>query len=398
MEVIINIALLSYFFSPECYNGVIRYIEDLASGLSSKGHHIDVIAGSRKAYSSTVTRDGYMIHYVPNNKASSKYLASLEYFKTSIRMRNKLEYIHRYQPFEIIEFHNTAFPALWTLTRKLRSPRPKFIMRVSTPSAIMAIIAPDSVVPFRAGMIFETYQARRADACIGNSQENLKICTNTYRLPTHMPKRVILHSLPSGISPRHIPGPPDGKNILFVGRIEERKGFDVLAKAWPIVVAAIPSATLTVIGEDQAWRGGRSFLAYSLEGMSNTAKSKIRYLGFVSDDQRDHYYQKCNLFVAPSRYESFGLVLLEAMRYGKPVVSCSVGGIPEVVTHLKTGLLVPPDKPSELAHAMIKLLNDEYLRLQMGVSAVQDVISRFTLKRCVRETEAFYQSVLAASS
>jgi glycosyltransferase involved in cell wall biosynthesis len=389
-----HIALLSYFFSPECYYGIIRYIEDLASGLSSKGHHIDVIAGSRKASTAKVSRDGYTIHYVPNNKASSKYLCSLEYFKTSIRMRNKLEYIHRYQPFEIVEFHNTAFPALWTLTRKLRSPRPKFIMRVSTPSAI---IAPDGIVPFRAGMIFETYQARLTDACIGNSHENLKICTNTYRLPTNMPKRVILHSLPNGISPRHIPGPSDGKNILFVGRIEERKGFDVLAKAWPIVVAAIPSATLTVIGEDQAWRGGRSFLASSLKDMPNKAKSKIRYLGFVSDDQRDHYYQQCNLFVAPSRYESFGLVLLEAMRYGKPVVSCSVGGIPEVVSHQKTGLLVPPDNPSELAHAMIKLLNDEHLREQMGVAAVQDVITRFTLERFVRETEAFYRYVLSVS-
>ncbi len=389
-----HIALLSYFFSPECYYGIIRYIEDLASGLSSKGHHIDVIAGSRKASTATVSRDGYTIHYVPNNKASSKYLCSLEYLKTSIRMRNKLEHIHRYHPFEIVEFHNTAFPALWTLTRKLKSPRPKFIMRVSTPSAI---IAPDGIVPFRAGTVFETYQAHRADACIGNSHENLKICTNTYRLPMHMPKRVILHSLPRGISSRHIPGPFGRKDILFVGRIEERKGFDVLAKAWPIVVAAIPSATLTVIGEDQAWRGGRSFLAYSLEGMPSNAKSKIRYLGFVSDDQRDHHYQQCNLFVAPSRYESFGLVLLEAMRYGKPVVSCYVGGVPEVVSHLKTGLLVPPDNPSELARAMIKLLNNEQLSLQMGISAVQDVISRFKLDRCVQETEAFYQYVTAIS-
>src|SRR5262249_24343982 len=83
----------------------------------------------------------------------------------------------------------------------------------------------------------------------------------------------------------------------------------------------------------------------------------------------DSFYRDCTVFTAPSRYESFGLIYLEAMRWGKPVVACCAGGVPEVVRDGETGLLVPPGDAAALEAALSRLLADADLRTKMGSGA-----------------------------
>src|SRR5262249_6393480 len=102
------------------------------------------------------------------------------------------------------------------------------------------------------------------------------------------------------------------------------------------------------------------------------------------------------VFVAPSRYESFGLVYLEAMRQGKPVVGTRAGGVPEVVEDGRTGLLVPPESPEPLAEAPARLGEDADLRRAFGAAGRARFEAEFTLGRCARRTEQFYREVLAS--
>ena len=100
--------------------------------------------------------------------------------------------------------------------------------------------------------------------------------------------------------------------------------------------------------------------------------------GRVEEDTLRAFYRNCDVFVAPSRYESFGLVFLEAMMFGKPVIACDAGGTPEVITHGVTGLLAKPGDPITLAAALETLLTDSAMRREMGAAARSDYELRFT--------------------
>ena len=102
----------------------------------------------------------------------------------------------------------------------------------------------------------------------------------------------------------------------------------------------------------------------------------------------------CDLFVAPSRHESFGLVYPEAMNYAKPVIGCRAGGIPEVVDRGVTGLLVAPAAPEELAKAIVELSGSPARVREMGLAARQQVLTRFSYIEMARNFERAYRTAI----
>ena len=95
------------------------------------------------------------------------------------------------------------------------------------------------------------------------------------------------------------------------------------------------------------------------------SESSVSFHGYVKRNDLDAFYKRCDIFVAPSNYESFGIIYLEAMRFGKPVVACDSGGTPEVVENEVSGILVPQRRPDQLAIALIRLCKSQSLRKQM---------------------------------
>ncbi len=104
--------------------------------------------------------------------------------------------------------------------------------------------------------------------------------------------------------------------------------------------------------------------------------------------------QSADLFVAPSIYESFGLIFLEAMRWGTPVIGTTAGGIPEIVQDGESGLLVPPDDPARLAATIVGALRDEPLRRRLGEAGRRRVESCFTVEQMARRDAAIYEEVV----
>jgi rhamnosyl/mannosyltransferase len=154
---------------------------------------------------------------------------------------------------------------------------------------------------------------------------------------------------------------PDEKKILFVGRLSYYKGLDYLIEAMQEV-----DAKLLIAGEGEL----RGKLEQKVKSLG--VDRKVIFLGKVSDEQLKYCYQICDLFVLPSvePSEAFGLVQLEAMAYGKPVVNTALPtGVPFVSRHGETGLTVPPRDPKALAEAINKILNDKELAKKFSENA-----------------------------
>jgi len=156
--------------------------------------------------------------------------------------------------------------------------------------------------------------------------------------------------------------------VLFVGRLETRKGIDVLLDVIPMISSANPSVRFIIIG-DNALPGSNGvpfseqFLA---EHRACDWLSRVEFRGKVSDEELQSAYAACDIFVAPSRFESFGLVFLEAMRVGKPVIGCRAGGMPEIISDGENGMLVSPGDSAELSSALTWMIEHPEERARMG--------------------------------
>jgi len=158
----------------------------------------------------------------------------------------------------------------------------------------------------------------------------------------------------------------DGKiNILFVGRLEKRKGLNYLLKAYQQVKAKAPNTRLIVVGPGTRFR--RKYEKY----VRRKGLADVVFAGMVSNDELPRYYKTADIFCSPAiGRESFGIILLEAMAVGKPIVASGIEGYASVVTHGREGLLVPPKDDKELAQALLSLISDEPLRRQMAAQGM----------------------------
>ncbi|HEX2767295.1 MAG TPA: glycosyltransferase family 4 protein [Candidatus Limnocylindria bacterium] len=149
-------------------------------------------------------------------------------------------------------------------------------------------------------------------------------------------------------------------NILFVGRFEERKGLIYLLKAYHRLRKRHVDARLLVIGDGPKRREYRRFVG--LRGIRD-----VEWLGRVSDEDKVRYFASADIFCAPNTgQESFGIVLLEAMAAGVPIVASDIHGFKRVVERNVQGILVEPRNPRALAAALYALARDPELRHEMG--------------------------------
>ena len=182
--------------------------------------------------------------------------------------------------------------------------------------------------------------------------------------------------------------------VLFVGRLERRKGIDVLLSAIPMVLSNCPAVRFRIVG-DNTLRGdsGATVRVEFAAVIASIPNHALLFEGRLDDTALDSAYADCDVFVGPSRYESFGLVYLEAMRAGKPVVACATGGVPEVVDD-RSGILIAPDDSSALASAIVELVTNPALRARMGAQGRRRFDEDFTSEKMAERSLELYESCL----
>lgn len=186
--------------------------------------------------------------------------------------------------------------------------------------------------------------------------------------------------------------PGEVPNLLFVGRLDERKGLRYLLKALPLVLAKQP-INLRVVG--------KGILEEELKAQCKemSLDAVINFLGFVSKEELVQEYASCDIFVLPAIVDSkgdtegLGIVMIEALAHQKPVVASAVGGIVDVIHSGTTGLLVPEKDPSALAGAILTLLANPTQAEALGREGLKDVQTRFSWDCIVPQ----WQNVFAAA-
>jgi glycosyltransferase involved in cell wall biosynthesis len=183
-----------------------------------------------------------------------------------------------------------------------------------------------------------------------------------------------------------------GKNIiLYVGRLASNKGLEVLIDSAPEVLKEHPDTTFAFVGED--------------EGMKELLIDKAKKLGIINnllftDHIKDEElflsaFAACDVFVLPSEYEAFGIVLLEAQACKKPVIGTRVGGVPEAIGKEGAGVVVEYNDSHALSEAINSLLSDPKKRNKMGEIGRKRVKKYFTWETVVDQIEKVYEELLS---
>ena len=177
------------------------------------------------------------------------------------------------------------------------------------------------------------------------------------------------------------------RNIFFVGRFENRKGVMDLLKAYRLLRKAGCECRLLLAGAGPLEKQVRRYLLTRRTG-------GVELLGRISDTEKARLFATADVFVAPATgRESFGIVLLEAMAAGKPIVASDIHGYRSVVRRGEQGLLVPPQNPRALAGALARLLSDDALRERMGASG-RERVRQFSWESVTAKVEAYYEFVI----
>jgi glycosyltransferase involved in cell wall biosynthesis len=244
----------------------------------------------------------------------------------------------------------------------------------------------------------------RAAYLVPNSQATVEKMQSVYQFQAAADQfRVISHGIlpveDEAVRPFDLNNPPETFTVLYLGRLEKRKGIQDLFAAIPQVLAQVPNVKFIIAGADNSHRDGfqqQTGLTYAAHFQRQFAQfaNRVSFLGQVSEEALNQLYQSCDLFVAPSLYESFGLIYLEAMNYGKPVIGCRAGGIPEVIDEGITGLLAEPEAPASLAEAVTKLLKTPTSLYELGVAGRQRLLDKFTHIQMAQQFAEVYRQVI----
>lgn len=163
--------------------------------------------------------------------------------------------------------------------------------------------------------------------------------------------------------------------IFILSRIAKGsldKGHQELIACWPKVIEQVPDAELWIGGKGD----GLPELEAKVKRLPKSVAQQIHFLGYLNDEEVNYRFQRCRAFAMPSRREGFGLVFVEAARYGKPCIGSVHDSVKEIVLHNETGLLVKQE-PEAIAEACIMLLNDEQLANRLGRAARQRYLDYF---------------------
>ena len=328
--------------------GVTNHISSLERQLSRMGHEVKVIAPASRAVSTF--GDRFILIGKPRPIPSSGSIARIT---ISLRLSSEIKAIFDREKFDIIHLHEPLCPMLCTTALRLS--------HTANIGTFHACRARGYTLWKPVTVIFLKRWFRKLDGKIAVSKSAMELANKHF--PGYyniIPNGIDLDHFSPNVSP--IDEFCDGKlNILFVGRLEKRKGLNYLLKAYQQVKREIPNSRLIIVGP-----GTRLRHKYEKQVVRDDLKDVV-FVGYVSYDELPRYYKTADIVCAPATgRESFGIVLLEAMAVGKPIVASNIEGYASVMTHGVDGLLVPPKDEEMLAQALISLLTDESLRQQMG--------------------------------
>ena len=246
---------------------------------------------------------------------------------------------------------------------------------------------------YRAVKLAEAVALPRLSAVIANSRYTAGVIAKQYRLRADR-LRVCYKAVDPG---RFVPAllaraklAPHAPRVLFVGGNMQRKGLPVLIRAAGEVRARLPGTEFWVVGQDKAAQHMKDLCR------SCGVEAAFRFFGLRSQGELLDFYAQADAFVMPSLVEAFGVVFLEAMAAGVPVIGTRAGGIPELIEHGRNGLLAEPEDSAGLADLLCRVLADASLQHRLRENGLRTA-REFTPERMMQCTYGVYRDVIGSS-
>lgn len=400
----LRVCLISREYPPDTgFGGIATFARHLACGLLEIGHDVTVISLA-KEQAKIVNLEGITIHRVePYVRPSDLGLLGrcIPYSRyvigTTAAMWQRFLQLHQEKPFDVVDtpelLAEGLFPAITKvapLAVRLYTPHSKFIaegLHNVTASFDHQLVA-----------LAERVAMLNCDAITSPSRDLAQYVAGDLNYAvekiTIVPNPIDTNEFsPEGATKL----PPDGKlKILFVGRLEERKGINYLVQAIPKIVAQFPDVHFFIIGDDTNTAPGqtsvlrelRQFIAASQCGDSITFIDRIPLVELPA------YYRSADICVVPSVYDNSPYTCLEAMSCGRAVIGTSGGGTPEYIGDEGAGVIIPPRDVDSLVSALCGLLADEPRRNEMAQRARARVLRCFKRTEIARETSKVYEQAI----
>ena len=362
-----KIALVSAF-DYASHGGVNDHVRNLAAQFRGWGHSVKVIAPCSAPQ--RISDDNFipMGRPVPIPSGGSIARVSL-----SVWLRPRIKALLRDEAFDIIHLHN---------------PFSGFV-----PVSVLGFSKAVNIATFHAYGATRLYRIggtrlakryfRRLHGLIAVSEPAREFISRYFPGDYEIiPNGIQVEYFTDGVSP--FPHLKDGMvNLLFLGRLEKRKGLKYLVAAYGRLKGDWPNLRLLVVGPGSPDRDSGRIL-------SEGNLQDVVFVGRVPDQDKARYYKTADIFCSPATgKESFGVVLLEAMAAGKPIVATSIEGYSSVITNGREGLLVPPENDEALADAIAALLKDRDLRTALAANG-QRRAKEFRWERVARRVMDYY--------
>lgn len=386
-----KILMLTWEYPPKVVGGLARAVADLSQALAAQGHEIAVVTTDAAECESRAYAAGVRVYRV--NQFLPKPLDFIEevHLQNYHLIQKGVELLSQ-GDFDLIHAHDwLVAPAAKVLKHSFQIPLVCTIH--ATEWGRNNGLHNDLQRHISDLEWWLTYESYRVICCSEYMRSELR---RVFQVP---PDKLTV--IPNGVRPENFSSVhpnldqwrnrwamPEEEIVLYVGRHVYEKGVDLLLAAAPKVLAHRPQAKFIIAGtgpchdelRQQAWHLGLG--------------QKVHFAGFVDDLTRNSLYHLAEVAVFPSRYEPFGLVALEAMAAGAPVIVSDVGGFAETVRHEVNGLTFYSGNPNSLADNIIRLLGDKALGHRLSERARRELVERYDWRQIARQTvESYGQTI-----
>jgi glycosyltransferase involved in cell wall biosynthesis len=404
-----RICLISREYPPDTgWGGIATFARHLAQGLKEIGHEVEVVSlAANEAY--VGNDNGIPVHRVtpfsmPGELASvamampySRYV-----LRATCALWRKFSELHSNKPFDVVDTPELLAEGVFAAVTKAVPT----VIRLYTPhSKFMAEQLHNVSASFDHQFVamLERLAMVSADAITSPSDDLAEFVANDLNYPIEKISIIRNPIDPNDFSPD---GPKaienDGRKlVLFVGRLEERKGITYLVNAIPRILSQCPNTRFVIIGDDtnNASNGQRSVLTELKELLKKFGvQNSVTFIPRVALTELPAYYRSADICVVPSVYDNSPYTCLEAMSCGKAVVGTAAGGTPEYLGAGHSGIIVPPKDPQAIAEAVVQLLQDDNLRNKYGMAARERVLQKFQRTKIAEAMVGLYQEAIYAFS
>ena len=373
-----KIGMIGRSIPPFDRGGIQTHIAELSKAIADKGieTHVFIVGRGSKKPGQEIKNKNLFVHPIPCLPLPR--LTVGEYLSYSL---NCARHLKEYN-LDLIHGHS-MYSFGYALVKKLPYVTTLHGTQLNEfKNSMQYGASPNHIITDFSSMLMERYSGRKADRVIVVSDENRRDVISQYGIPAEK-----IDTIPNGVNvSRFQPSTCDSKTIIFVGRLHERKGIDKLLESFSEVVTKEPEAVLKIVGS-----GEDEVRLKRMAKQLKLPKKNVQFLGFVPEKALPEVYSSSSIFVLPSYYEGFGIVLIEAMSAGLPLVSVRTGGATEVIEDGKNGYLVDY---KNMAKALLKLIRDKKLRRKFGKISRKKVEKKYDWKKIAGDVIQVYDDLI----